>query len=85
MFTLSLTRITESLMRKLKAAATDEFGVKQLNVLYNRAADLCFCFLETPNRKQLENIMRNLYRSQTLVDFIKTLSYCKDLVRLNFY
>jgi len=38
----SLTNINESSIRKLQGAPPDEFGVKQLNVFYNRAADLCF-------------------------------------------
>ena len=50
----SFTNVNESTIRKLQGAPPDEFGVKQLNVLYNRAADLCFCFLETPSRDSVE-------------------------------
>ena len=41
----SLTNVNESTIRKLQGAPPDEFGVKQLNVLCNMAADHCFCFL----------------------------------------
>jgi hypothetical protein len=44
----------DSMIRKLQGAPSDEFGVRQLNVLYNSAADLCFCFLEAPNRESVE-------------------------------
>jgi len=50
----SLTNVNEGTIRKLQGAPSDEFGVRQLNVLYNRAADLCFCFLEAPNRESVE-------------------------------
>ena len=43
----SIKKINESTIR-------NEFGVKQLNVLYNKAADLCFCFLEAPSRDSVE-------------------------------
>ncbi len=42
----SFSKINQSVIRKLQGAPPDEFGVKQLNVLYNGAADPCFCFLE---------------------------------------
>jgi hypothetical protein len=50
----SLTNVNESTIRKLQGAPPDEFGVKQLNVLCNRAADLWFCFLEAPSRESVE-------------------------------
>jgi hypothetical protein len=48
------TKINQNVIRNLQGAPPDEFGVKQLNVLYNGAADLCFCFLEAPNRESVE-------------------------------
>lgn len=50
----SLTTVNESMIRKLQGALSDEFGVRQLNVLYNMAADLYFCFLEAPSRESVE-------------------------------
>jgi Protein of unknown function (DUF4242) len=50
----SLANMSESMIRKLQGAPPDEFGVKQLNVLYNRVADLCFCFLEAPSKESVE-------------------------------
>jgi hypothetical protein len=32
----------------------DEFGVKHLNILFNRQANICFCLLEAPNREAVE-------------------------------
>lgn len=50
----SFSKINQSVIRNLQGAPPDEFGVKQLNVLYNGAVDLCFCFLEAPNRESVE-------------------------------
>jgi hypothetical protein len=50
----SFHSLGESILRELQKSPPDEFGVKHLNILYNRAADLCFCFLEAPNREAIE-------------------------------
>jgi hypothetical protein len=50
----SCSNITEESLKELQVAPPDEFGVKQLNVLYNKVYDLCFCFLEAPNREAVE-------------------------------
>jgi hypothetical protein len=42
------------MIRKLQGAPSDEFGVRQINMLYNKAADLCFYFLEAPSRESVE-------------------------------
>jgi hypothetical protein len=55
----SFSKINQSVIRNLQGAPPDEFGVRQLNVLYNGAADLCFCFLEAPNRESVEKHMKN--------------------------
>ena len=50
----SFHSIGESTVKELQKSPPDEFGVMHLNILYNRSADLCFCFLEAPNREAVE-------------------------------
>jgi hypothetical protein len=33
-------------LKKLQESSRDEFGVKHINILYNPAADLCFCIVD---------------------------------------
>jgi hypothetical protein len=44
----------EGTLRKLQQSPMDEFGVKHLNILFNRQANICFCLLEAPNREAVE-------------------------------
>jgi Protein of unknown function (DUF4242) len=44
----------ESRVKELQKSPPDEFGVKHLNIMYNREANICFCFLEAPNREAIE-------------------------------
>ena len=44
----------ESRVKELQCSPPYEFGVKHLNILYNKANDLCFCYLEAPNRESVE-------------------------------
>jgi hypothetical protein len=44
----------EDTLRKLQQSSMDEFGVKHLNILFNRQANICFCLLEAPNREAVE-------------------------------
>jgi hypothetical protein len=44
----------EDTLRKLQQSPMDEFGVKHLNILFNRQANICFCLLEAPNREAVE-------------------------------
>ena len=41
-------------MKTFQESPIDEHGVKVLNILYNRAAGISFCFLEAPNREAVE-------------------------------
>lgn len=50
----SFHSLGESTGKELQRSPPDEFGVNHLNILYNKASDLCFCFLEAPNRKAVE-------------------------------
>ena len=50
----SFHTLGESAVKKLQLSPADEFGVRHLNILYNKANDLCFCFLEAPNRESVE-------------------------------
>ena len=43
-----------SKVKELQRSPPDEFGVTHLNILYNKATDLCFCYLEAPSRKAIE-------------------------------
>jgi hypothetical protein len=44
----------ESRLKELQHSPPDEFGVKHLNILYNKASNLCFCYLEAPSREAVE-------------------------------
>jgi hypothetical protein len=44
----------EGTLRKLQQSPIDEFGVKHINIMFNRQANICFCFLEAPNREAVE-------------------------------
>jgi hypothetical protein len=50
----SFHSLGESAVKELQLSPPDEFGVKHLNILYNKANDLCFCYLEAPNRESVE-------------------------------
>jgi hypothetical protein len=50
----SFHSLGESAVKKLQLSPPDEFGVKHLNILYNKAIDLCFCYLDAPDRESVE-------------------------------
>jgi hypothetical protein len=50
----SFHSLGESIVRELQRSPPDEFGVKHLNILYNKAIDLCFCYLDAPDRESVE-------------------------------
>lgn len=50
----SFHSLGESKVKELQKASADEHGVRHLNILYNKVSDLCFCFLEAPNREAVE-------------------------------
>ena len=41
-------------LRKLQQSPIDEFGVKHINIMFNRQANICFCLLEAPEREAVE-------------------------------
>ncbi|HET6800453.1 MAG TPA: nickel-binding protein [Nitrososphaeraceae archaeon] len=45
----------EGTLRKLQQSPRDEFGVKHINIFFNRQANICFCLLEAPNREAVES------------------------------
>ncbi len=49
-----LKGITEETLKKLQNAPRDEFGVKHVNLLYNKAEDKLYCLLDAPNREAIE-------------------------------
>jgi hypothetical protein len=44
----------EGTLRKLQQSPMDELGVKHINIMFNRQANICFCFLEAPHREAVE-------------------------------
>jgi hypothetical protein len=38
----------------------DEYGVRIMNIFYNRAAGKSFCLLEASSREAVEDIMKNM-------------------------
>jgi hypothetical protein len=41
----------EQTLRKLQQSPVDEFGVNHINIMFNKRANICFCFLEAPDRE----------------------------------
>jgi hypothetical protein len=41
----------ESHLRELVNDPTDEYGVRHVNLFYNKEARICFCLLDAPNRE----------------------------------
>lgn len=41
----------ENQLRELVKDPPDEFGVRHVNLFYNREASVCFCLLDAPNRE----------------------------------
>jgi hypothetical protein len=44
----------EGTLRKLQQSPMDELGVIHINIMFNRQANICFCFLEAPDREAVE-------------------------------
>ena len=44
----------EYTLRKLQQSPIDEFRVKHIMILFNKQANICFCFLEAPDREAVE-------------------------------
>jgi hypothetical protein len=44
----------ERTLRNLQQSPIDEFGVEHINIMFNRQANICFCFLEAPDRGAVE-------------------------------
>jgi len=49
-----LKGIDEKTLRMLQNSPIDEFGVKHINILYNREEDKAFCLLDAPNKEAVE-------------------------------
>lgn len=50
----SLGAYTDEELKKFQESPIDEDGVKVLNILYNRATGISFCFLEALDREAVE-------------------------------
>jgi hypothetical protein len=50
----SFHSLGKSTVKKLQLSPPNEFGVKHINILYNKANDLSFCYLEAANRESVE-------------------------------
>jgi hypothetical protein len=49
-----LGKYTDKELKGFQDLPVDEHGVRILKILYNRAAGICFCFLEAPSSKAIE-------------------------------
>jgi hypothetical protein len=47
-------KYTDKELKKFQDLPVDEYGVKVLNIMYNRAVGISFCFLKVPNRQAVE-------------------------------
>jgi hypothetical protein len=45
---------SEANLKELCVSPTDEFGVRHVNLLYNKDAKICFCLLEGPDIDAIE-------------------------------
>ena len=45
---------SEENLKELCGSPRDEFGVKHINLFYNRESRMCFCLLEAPNKEMVE-------------------------------
>jgi Protein of unknown function (DUF4242) len=45
---------SEANLKELCGSPTDEFGVRHVNILYNKDAKICFCLLEGPDTYAIE-------------------------------
>ena len=46
---------SEENLKELCKSPTDEFGVRHINLFYNRESRVCFCLLEAPNKEMVED------------------------------
>jgi hypothetical protein len=49
----SFHSLDESTVKELQRSPPDEYGVKH-QIFYNKGNDLCFCYVEAPNREVVE-------------------------------
>ncbi len=45
---------SEENLKELCGSPTDEFGVRHVNLFYNKEANVCFCLLDAPNQDAVE-------------------------------
>jgi hypothetical protein len=50
----SLGDYTDKELKELQESPMDEYGVRIVNIFYNRAAGISFCLLEAPSREAVE-------------------------------
>jgi len=50
----SLGRYSDNELKGFQELPIDEYGVRVLNIFYNRAAGITFCYLEAPDRDAVE-------------------------------
>jgi hypothetical protein len=49
-----LGKYTDEELKKFQDLPVDEYGVKILNIMYNRAVGISFCILEAPSKEAVE-------------------------------
>lgn len=50
-----LKGLDDETLRKLHVAPADEYGIKHLNLMYNREEDKFYCLLEAPNKQAVKD------------------------------
>lgn len=50
-----LKGLDEETLRTLQHSPVDEFGIKHLNLLYNKEEDRLYCLLDAPDKQAVEN------------------------------
>jgi hypothetical protein len=64
-----LKGVDEETLRNLQNSGTDEFGVTHINILYNKAEDKAFCFLDAPNKEAIKKHHEKLgYKTDWIVE-----------------
>jgi hypothetical protein len=46
---------SEDHLKELSDSPIDEFGVRHVNLFYNKGANVCFCLLDAPDEVAVEN------------------------------
>ena len=50
-----LKGLDDETLKKLQEAPADEYGIKHINLMWNRGEDKFYCLLEAPNKQAVKD------------------------------